>query len=162
MDCTCVYTTVHCCTTWHYLNIRLCTHYSRIRYTTVRLYCSQFSVHSGPVILCIQLHCTTVRALVPAWPLFCQPRRALIDLLCSYWSIRHCPLLAPSLHLNCCMLTTSFPKGNGRGKITKGHSLFLTPIRSVYTLHFVFASAHTLFRPFILMLRPVDHTLCLD
>ena len=38
-------------------------------------------------------------------------RRALIYLLCSDWSIR-CPL---EPELNHSMLTTSFPKGNGRG-----------------------------------------------
>jgi hypothetical protein len=44
----------------------------------------------------------------------------------------------------------------------KGHSPFLTPIWSVYTLLLVFTSAHTLLGPFILMLRLVDRTLCLD
>ena len=44
----------------------------------------------------------------------------------------------------------------------KGHSPFLTPIGSVYTLHFFITSAHTLLCPFIIMLRLVDHTLCLD
>jgi hypothetical protein len=73
MECTCVYTTAYCCITWHALNIQLwCTHYARISYTAVHLYCP-FSVNSGPVLLCIQLHCTTVHALVPAWPLFFQP-----------------------------------------------------------------------------------------
>ena len=38
----------------------------------------------------------------------------------------------------------------------------MTPIGSVYTLFFVVTSAHTLLGPFILMLRLVDHTLCLD
>ena len=61
MECTCVYATVHYCTTWHYLNIELwCTHNARISYTAVHLYCP-FSVRSGPVLLCIQLHCTTVQ-----------------------------------------------------------------------------------------------------
>ena len=74
MDCTCVYKTVHCCTTWHYLNTHLwCTHYARISYTAVHLYCSPVSVHSGTALLCIQLHCITVHSLVPDWPLFCQP-----------------------------------------------------------------------------------------
>ena len=44
----------------------------------------------------------------------------------------------------------------------KGHSLFLTPIGSVYTLFFVVMSAHTLLGPFILILRLVDQTLRLD
>jgi hypothetical protein len=71
MDCICVNTTVHSCTTWHYLNIHLqCTHYARIN-TAVRLYCSPFSVHSGTVRLCIHW---TVHSLVPAsLALFCQP-----------------------------------------------------------------------------------------
>jgi hypothetical protein len=99
MDCTCVYTTVHWCTTWHYLNIHLwCTHYARISYTAVHLYCSHFSVHSGTVLLCKQLHCTTVHSLVPAWPLFCQPITAELwftcfaligplDVPCRSWSL---------------------------------------------------------------------------
>ena len=36
------------------------------------------------------------------------------------------------------------------------------PIGSMYSLLFVVMSAHTLLGPFILMLRPVDQTLCLD
>ena len=44
----------------------------------------------------------------------------------------------------------------------KGHSLFSTPIGSVYTLLFVVTSAQTLLVPFIHMLRLVDQTLCSD
>ena len=45
-------------------------------------------------------------------------RRASIYLLCSDWSISHPlePEPKPDLELNHSMLTTSFPKGNGRGK----------------------------------------------
>jgi hypothetical protein len=44
----------------------------------------------------------------------------------------------------------------------KGHSPSLTTIGSLYTLFFVVTSAHTLLGPFILLLRLVDHKLCLD
>jgi hypothetical protein len=44
----------------------------------------------------------------------------------------------------------------------KGHSPFLTPKGSVYTLFFVVTSAHTLLGPFILMLRLVDQRVYLD
>jgi hypothetical protein len=80
-----LYLCVHNCTLlYDYLNIRLwCTHYAWISYTAVRLYCSPFSVHSGPVLLCIQLQCTTVHALVPSWPLFCQPITEELRFTCS-------------------------------------------------------------------------------
>ena len=44
----------------------------------------------------------------------------------------------------------------------KDHSPFSTQIGSVYTLFCVVTSAHTLLGQFILMLRLVEHTLCLD
>ena len=122
--CVSVCVTVHCCTTWHYLNTHLwCTHYARISYTAVRLYCSPFSVHSGPVLLCIQLHCTTVHSLVPAWPLFCQPITKEQGFTC-FALIGPLDTPSPLSHhhhqLNHSMLTTSFPEGNGRGKNKRG------------------------------------------
>ena len=62
------------------------------------------------------------------------------------------------IHIYCSKLKNSkFLYGH-----RKGHSPFSTPIGSVYTLLFVVESADTLLGPFILMLRLVDQTLCLD
>ena len=122
MDFNCVYTTVHCCTTWHYLNTHLwCTHYAQISYMAVRLYFSPFSVHSGTVLLCIQLHCITVQSLVPTWPLLCQPITeelwftcfALIGPLVIPWSWSR----SQTWSLIACW-PRPFPSGKGRGKNT--------------------------------------------
>ena len=68
--CTELWTAVQLNTTYTHLR---CTHCAWISCTAVHLYFSPFSVHSWTVLLCIQLYCTTVHSLVPAWPLFCQP-----------------------------------------------------------------------------------------
>ena len=68
--CTELWTAVQLDPTYTHLR---CTHCAWISCTAVHLYFSPFSVHSWTVLLCIQLYCTTVHSLVPAWPLFCQP-----------------------------------------------------------------------------------------
>ena len=79
-----------------------------------QLYCCTFILYSGTVLLCLQLHCTTVHSLLQAWPLFCQPITE--DLRFTCFTLIG-PLGIPFHHqLNHSMLTTSFPKGNGRGK----------------------------------------------
>jgi hypothetical protein len=87
MGCMCVYTTIHCCTTWHYLKTHLwCTHYAWISYTNVHLYCRHVSVHSGTVLLCVYTtalyNCTLASASLSS-VLSTNNRRASIYLLCS-------------------------------------------------------------------------------
>ena len=104
MDCTCVYKTVHCCTTWHYLNTHLwCTHYARISCTTVRLYCSPVSVQMySKLVLTNESPSITFLNRVD------QSQSLLLDL----------PIpISPSHHhhhhhqqLNHSMLTTPFPR----------------------------------------------------
>jgi hypothetical protein len=96
-----------------------CTHYARISYTAVHLYCSPVSVHSGTVLLCIQMHCITVHSLVPDWFLFCQSIAEELQFTCFalIGPLSIITPIPPSHQLNHSMLTTSFPKGNGRGKI---------------------------------------------
>ena len=50
-----------------------CTHCAWISCTDVHLYFSPVSVHSGTLLLCTQVHCSTAHSLVQAWHLFCQP-----------------------------------------------------------------------------------------